>query len=296
MVRTAIPSRSKRGQSANHGKSKRTSSPSDNGAPTSAQRLHKVLANAGVASRRACESLIVDGRVRVNGQPVSVLPTMVDPESDRIEVDGRVVIQARNPKHSNKYVIINKPRGVVSTCRDPEGRRCVTDLVQFPTRLFPVGRLDADSSGLILLTNDGLLASRLTHPRYEVPKHYQISVRGQVEQSHLQELRKGIHLAHRQASGGSDAISVKQASAAQVKLIGYSRDRTHGMRTNLLITLRDGQNRQIRRMLSRVGFKVRRLQRVSIGPVTNKGLAIGQWRPLTTREVNTLRRAAGMAH
>jgi len=272
-----------------------TAQKSGNGQTDSGQRLHKVLAAAGVASRRACEALIAKGSVVVNGQLVTTLPTWVNPETDRIEVDGHLIARTRARRPKKQYVLINKPRHVVSTCQDPEGRRCVTDLVDLPTRLFPVGRLDAESSGLMLLTNDGLLSSRLSHPRYEVAKQYQVSVRGHVNQTSLQALRKGIYLAHLKSLRAGNGDSAKRASAAEVKLIGYSRDRSHGERTNLLVTLREGQNREIRRMLARLGHKVRRLQRTAIGPINIKGLAVGQWRYLTGRETNMLYRVAGLA-
>ncbi len=256
------------------------------------ERLHKVLAEAGVASRRHSEQLITEGRVTVNGQLVTTLPAWVDPQADRIKVDGRPI--AGRTKQHKTYVIVNKPRRVVSTSHDPEGRPCVTELVPQSARLFPVGRLDAESTGLMLLTNDGDLAQRLTHPRYEVPKQYNVSVRGHVTEADLRNLKEGIHLAHLRSIPRGRAVQTKIASVAQVKIIGYGRAQSRGDRTNLLITLREGQNREIRRMLARLGYKVRRLERVAIGPIQVKGLGAGQWRALTTVEVNMLKRAAGL--
>ena len=253
-----------------------------------------------MASRRHSESLITGGHVTVNGKLVTELPVWVDPTTDRIAVDGRPVVTPRagtDPKWT--YVAVNKPRNVVSTSRDPEGRRCVTELVDMRERLYPVGRLDTDSSGLMLLTNDGELAHRLTHPRYEVPKQYQVSVRGHVTQENLRDLQEGLYLAHlrRPSTPGRPVkkATAKPASMAQVTLVGYSRDRTRGDRTNLAVTLREGQNREIRRLLARLGYKVRRLQRVAIGPITVKGLGVGQWRILTGREIAMLRKTAGVA-
>lgn len=251
-----------------------------------------------MASRRACELLISQGRVAVNGQVVTTLPAWADPATDRVEVDGKP-IRIQQPDHHRRgvYVIVNKPRHVVTTTHDPHGRRCVMDLVDLPARLFPVGRLDAESTGLLLLTNDGDLANRLTHPSYEVPKQYQVSVRGRVTEEDLQTLKEGLYLAHqnRSAPAKTKGIQTKLASMAQVKLIGYSRDAAKGDRTNLAVTLREGQNREIRRLLARLGFKVRRLQRVAIGPISVKGLGPAHWRHLTPKELTELRKAAGPA-
>ena len=277
------------------------------------QRLQKVMAQAGVASRRECESMITQGRVAVNGQPVTALPAWVDEQADRIEVDGRVVritpvSRSRPSSRDCVYVLLNKPRNVVTTTSDPQNRRCVTDLVdlQRPVRLYPVGRLDADSTGLILLTNDGNLAHRLTHPRYGVPKQYIVSVRGRLSQDDLDRLRQGLHLTDQKASPRKliridgrpqkrGALATKRASVTRVNVFGYQRDRGGVERTKLEITLHEGQNRQIRRLLARLGYKVRRLQRVGIGPLTIKGLTVGHWRLLTSTEIDRLRLAAGLA-
>ncbi len=265
-------------------------------------RLQKVLAEAGVASRRDCESLITAGRVTVNGKPVTALPAWVAPEHDRVEVDGQPLPRPSRKRTATKktYLLLHKPRRVLCTNRDPQGRRTVIDLVAsteggpaIAKRLFPVGRLDADSTGLILLTNDGQLANRLTHPRYEVAKQYRASVRGKLTEGDVQRLQRGLYLAH-QASADAKPVRVKRAAMASVKLLGHTRDRARGDRTNLLITLREGQNREIRRMLARLGHKVRRLQRIAIGPLKLKGLAVGEWRCLTASEVKRLYKAAGL--
>jgi len=280
-------------------------------------RLQKVMADLGVASRRECETLIRDGHVTVNGQAVTALPAWVDPQIDRIEVDGQLVVgtggrKNKSVKKSSKstgsvYIALHKPRHVISTTRDPEGRRTVMDLVKLPgrhRRMYPVGRLDADSTGLILMTNDGELANRLTHPRYEVTKQYEVSIKGRLTDDDIKRLRDGLYLALRGAGRRKKAGKAKSGSTtgkanpaarkarmSQVKRLGYQRDRTRGDRTSVLITLREGQNREIRRMLARLGFKVRRLKRVSIGPVKIKGIASGRWRMLTTSEVNRLKKA-----
>ncbi len=286
------------------------------------RRLQKVLAEAGIASRRDCEDLILDGRVKVNGEPVTALPAWVDPDVDRVEVDGEPVRgTGRSGKRRRKqagavrehtaadqlvYVALHKPKRVICTTRDPEGRTPVTELVELPPpapgvkppRLFPVGRLDAESTGLILLTNDGDLANRLTHPKFGVVKQYRVSVRGRLDDEQLQALRDGIHLADRRATGrrgktGTERPGAKRATMSQVKRIGSRPGgKTTQASTELLVTLREGQNREIRRMLARLGFKVKRLHRVKIGPLSVKGLAVGQWRLLSKTQVDRLYKAA----
>ncbi len=256
-------------------------------------RLQKVLAEAAVASRRHCETMIEEGRVTVNGKAVTALPAWVDPASDRVVVDGRVVSGGRNAKPAASVtVVLHKPRHVICTMHDPEGRKRVTDLVDLPQRLFPVGRLDADSTGLILLTNDGDLAHRLTHPSYEVPKQYQVSVRGRLTEESLQRLREGLHLTPPRGAGAR--TGARRASVAQVKLLEPARSRTGSTDSRLSLTLREGRNRQIRRLLARLGFKVRRLQRVAIGPIRIKGLGVGQWRMITAAERRRLLAAVGL--
>lgn len=257
-------------------------------------RLQKAMAQTGVASRRHCEELIAQGRVHVNGEMVAELPAWVDLEQDTIEVDGLAIAKKRpgqSTRGKHVYIALNKPRRVISTTRDPQGRRTVIDLIDSPglpkSRLYPVGRLDADSTGLILLTNDGELAHRLTHPSYEAPKQYRVSVRGRLNEDDVAKLKQGLLLAHRQSMGG---VGVKRAAMARVKLTGHTRDQRLGDRTQLHITLREGQNREIRRLLARLGFKVRRLERIAIGPLSVKGLGVGQWRMLSTAEVNQLRK------
>ena len=229
----------------------------------------------GVGSRRHCEALIADGRVAVNGQPVVALPAWVDPSADRITVDDRPISRPRRGRML--YLMVYKPRGVICTNHDPEGRRRIIDLVPQDAHLFCVGRLDAESNGLVLLTNDGELANQLTHPRYEVPKTYRVTVRGSVDDEAIERLQRGLFLADR--SGG--AVKTKTSS---VRLLRRDRERSR-----LEITLREGRNREIRRMLARFGYPVKRLTRIAIGSVRLKGLASGQWRELTRAELGALR-------
>ncbi len=242
-------------------------------------RLHKALADAGVASRRACERLIAEGAVAVNGVVVTTTPTWVDPAQDRITVNGRRV----PARQRLVYAMLFKPRGVVCTNADGEGRRRAVDLVNHPSgvRLFPVGRLDIDSSGLLLMTNDGDLSNRMTHPRYHLDKIYEITVRGSVDDDGVRRLEKGLFLGNREGQAAS------RTRPSRLKLLHRDRNRTH-----LRMELREGRNRQIRRMMAQVGHPVKRLRRVAVGPLKLKGLRVGEWRELKGRELALLRRAA----
>lgn len=238
-----------------------------------------MLAEAGVASRRAAEQMIREGRVTVNGETVTTLPAWADPENDRIEIDGRPIARA-NKRRGHTYLLVNKPRRVISTTDDELHRRTVVDLVPHRERLFTVGRLDADSTGLILLTDDGPLAHRLTHPRYEVPKTYEVAVKGQLDANDVEKLRRGIFLADKSSAAA-------KAKAESVRILRRDRERTR-----LVVTLREGRNREIRRMMARLGHKVHRLKRIALGPLQLKGVASGEWRELTRAEVKALRDAA----
>ncbi|MCE5302818.1 MAG: rRNA pseudouridine synthase [Planctomycetaceae bacterium] len=237
--------------------------------PDSRERLQKVLAAAGLGSRRQCEELITTGRVEVDRRVVTELGTRVDPDSQQIRVDG---VALTRPKLV--YYAVNKPAGVLCTNRDPSGRPRVVDLVpERNARLFTVGRLDLHSDGLILVTNDGELANRLTHPRYGVSKTYRVVVAGHPERDVLARLTQGVHLAE----------GVARAERVTVK--SQRKDSTI-----LEMVLREGKNREIRRILARVGHKVERLTRIAVGPVRLASLPSGQWRRLTREEVAALRR------
>jgi len=247
------------------------------------ERIQRVMADAGVAARRACERLVEEGRVTVNGQTVTRLPVWVDPDRDTVAVDAKPIRR----RDRRVYVMLNKPRRTLTTAADEPGalRRTVLDLVDHPaaSRLFPVGRLDYDTMGLVLLTNDGELANRLTHPRYGVPKTYRVVVRGLLDDEAIGQLERGIYLAERR-----DGQTVGAARTAHVELELIRRERD---RTILSLTLREGRNRQVRRMLSAVGCPVKRLERVRLGPVKLSGLPRGAWRELTIDEVRSLRKA-----
>ena len=233
----------------------------------SGDRLQKVLAAAGLGSRRQCEDLITTGRVEVDRKVVTQLGTRVDPAAQDIRVDGESLSLGRRV-----YYAVNKPKGVVTTNRDPGRRPRVIDLVpNHDIRLFAIGRLDLNSEGLILVTNDGELANRLTHPRYGVEKVYLAQVAGRPTPEVLDKLRRGVHLAE------------GVARVEEVRIESHQKESTW-----LEITLREGMNREIRRLLARVGHKVLRLVRVSVGPVRLGKLPPGSVRPLTYEEVQAL--------
>ncbi len=236
--------------------------------PTAGIRLQKVLAAAGLGSRRACEELIDEGRVQVDGKTVREQGMRVDPDTAVITVDG-----ARLPTRSGMvYLVLNKPVGVVSTMSDPEGRPCVGDYVQDRTeRLFHVGRLDTDTEGLILLTNDGELANRLTHPKYGVPKIYFADIPGPIPRDLSRTLKIGVEL--------EDGL----AKADKFRMVGQS-----GARVQVEIEIHEGRNHIVRRMFEAVGHPVSRLVRVQIGSVNMGNLAPGRLRHLTTHEVSAL--------
>ncbi|MCS7300448.1 MAG: rRNA pseudouridine synthase [Fimbriimonadales bacterium] len=233
------------------------------------QRLQKWLAYCGYGSRRACERLIEQGRVQVNGI-VAQLGAKVDPKRDVITVDGKRV----QPPQDFVYLMLHKPRGYVTTRKDPHAPRTVMELLQgAPPNLFPVGRLDADSEGLLLFTNDGALAHRLMHPRYKLPKTYRVWVRGVLSERALKQLREGVPL--------EDGIT----APAQVKLI-----RSDGQQSLLEVVLHEGRKRQIRRMCQAVGHPVQRLVRIAIGNLRlPRDLPPGKWRLLSQAEVALLK-------
>ncbi len=269
------------------------------------ERLQKILARAGVASRRAAEAMIAAGRVRVNGAVVTQMGVRVDPRTDRIEVDGRPLKlppSGAGAEDAPVYILLNKPAGVVSTVKDTHGRPTVIDLVtarpaaehapkgtarqagktaymgkarQAPAqRIYPVGRLDSDTTGLLLLTNDGELTFRLTHPRYGVEKEYRALVKGRPDAQALQRLREGVD------------VEGQTTAPAEVRVVG-----TQGDDTWLQIVIHEGRKRQVRLMCEAVGHPVIELQRVRFGPIRLGDLPVGGWRHLAVHEVHALKRA-----
>jgi len=234
------------------------------------QRLQRVMASAGIGSRRECELIIEEGRVEIDGQIVTRLGVKVDPEKQEIVVDAQRLVVERK-----QYFILNKPPGVISTSKDPSGRARVIDLIKTDKRVYNVGRLDKASEGLILVTNDGELANRLTHPRYGIEKKYHVQVAGVPAPADLRKLERGVYLA--------EGI----ARAAKCKFIKRAKNGCW-----LELILNEGRNREIRRMLASIGHKVRTLKRVAIGPLKLGDLPLGAHRRLLPSELRALRRAA----
>ena len=235
---------------------------------TLVERLQKILSQAGVASRRASEQLMLEGRVSVNGQTIRELGTKADPSRDDIRVDGRRVKVAER----HRYLLLNKPRGYVTTRSDPQRRPTVIDLLRGVREyVYPVGRLDFDSEGLLLLTNDGDLAARLTHPRHGVARVYDVRVLGEPDRHDVERLEKGM------------TIDDRRTGPAEVHVVGPA---------HLVVTIREGRNRQVRRMCDAIGHPVTQLRRIAIGPIRDAKLKPGEWRDLTEDEVRRLRSSA----
>jgi 23S rRNA pseudouridine2605 synthase len=232
------------------------------------QRLQKVLAAAGVDSRRKCEELILSGAVSVNSEVVDTLPAFVDPQTDVITVSGK-----RIRAEQKVYFLLNKPKGVICTNFDPQGRKRAIDLVPCRQRIFCVGRLDADTTGLIILTNDSSLTNRLTHPRYEVPKTYVVRVKGYIDNAALERLKKGVWLAE------------GKTGEASVQIVNRGRQESL-----VEITIREGLNREIRRILAKVDLPLKSLKRTRIGKLDDRRLGVSNFRPLTKSEVVYLKK------
>ncbi len=235
-------------------------------------RIQKLLSSAGIASRRASEQLILEGRVTVNGAVVRELGSKADPARDAIRVDGRRI----RTDVRQRYILLYKPRGYVTTRSDPEGRPTVIDLLGRQVGyIYPVGRLDYDSEGLLLMTTDGALAEQLTHPRHDVERVYEVIVAGAPDDAAVGKLRRGVYLDGRRTS----AADVRRGPTVK----------SDGVTTKLTVTLFEGRNRQVRRMCQAVGHPVRSLTRVRMGPLTLGRLRPGEWRDLTAAEVTALK-------
>lgn len=232
-------------------------------------RLQKYLAQCGVASRRAAEKMISDGLVAVNGKTITEMGFQIDENQDQVSVNGHTV----TPETEKHYIAYYKPVGEVTTVSDPEGRDTVMDHFRdYPVRLFPVGRLDYDSEGLLLLTNDGDMMNHLLHPSFEIPKGYLTRVSNSVTEEEMRQLRHGV------------MIEGKLTSPASVRLI-----RRDAFSSDLLITIHEGRNRQVRKMIDAIGHQVVSLKRVRFGPVLLGDLPCGMWRKLTEKEITALR-------
>ncbi len=232
-------------------------------------RVNRYLAACGLGSRRACEAMIASGEVEVNGRPIDSLGVQIDPQVDRVRVGGNEV----RPATIMMYVALNKPAGYVTTAKDEKGRSTVLDLVKMPLRVYPVGRLDRDSEGLLLLTNDGDLAFKLTHPRYKLPRVYRVLVNANLREEHVRQFRQGVR------------ISTSEFVKGKL-LFPYP-----GQRDICEVTIQEGRNRQVRRMFAALGYRTKGLQRVAMGPLQLGQLKIGAWRYLMPREVQQLKEA-----
>ncbi len=247
------------------------------------ERIQKILGNAGVASRRNIEEMVRQGRVKVNGKVKTELPILIDPEKDKVVVDDEP-IRMKAPEDVQRYYwLLNKPKGVYSTNVAQGAQMRAIDLLppQFKGRVYPVGRLDAESRGLLLLTNDGELTNELTHPSYGVAKTYRAVVDGDISPGELEKLQEGIWLTDPTGKGF-------KTNRSRIKIVKRAREKSV-----LEITIREGRNRQVRRMLASVGHKVRDLVRVKMGPLTLDGLKPGQCRMLMGKEIKALRGLAG---
>ena len=250
------------------------------------ERIQKLLANAGVDSRRNIEQMVLEGRISVNGRTLHKLPVLVNPETDEVEVDGERIRLRDRVAGKRYYVVLNKPKGVYSTnVAQGEQVRAIDLLGKvFPGRLYPVGQLDAQAKGLLLMTNDGDLTNRLTHPRYGVPKTYRAVVDGEINPRELEKLEQGIWLADREGKAS-------KTGRTQIRIVKRMKEKSV-----LEITMREGRNPQIRRMLAGIGHKVKELTRVKLGPLTLEGLTTGSFRELTPREVKELQKIARADH
>ena len=241
------------------------------------ERLQKILSAAGIASRRTAETLIEQGRVTVNGQTVTALGTKADADADDIRVDGRRVKGAQR----RRYILLYKPRGYITTRSDPQRRPTVADLLAkggVREYVYPVGRLDYDSEGLLLVTSDGDFAAHLTHPRHGIEREYEVRVKGVPDQHDLDRLSKGISLEGRRTAPATvELTKVIEAESGQQALLSF--------------VIREGRNRQVRNMCDAIGHPVARLRRVRIGPITDEHIRPGEFRDLSPREITMLRRA-----
>lgn len=230
-------------------------------------RLNKFLSNSGVASRRKCDEIIASGKVTVNGKIVTEIGSQINEKKDKVMVEGKAVCLPS----SFVYIKLNKPKGYACTASDEKGRKTIYDLVDCEERLFSIGRLDYNTEGLIILTNDGDFANKVSHPRYDVEKEYRVTIEGKIKESELAVLRKGV------------VVDGQKMPPAKVKLLSQDENVS-----KISVVINEGQNRQVRRMFEAIGREIKLLKRVRIGSVRLGGLSRGQWRDLTEDELNLL--------
>lgn len=235
-------------------------------------RINRYLSMCGIASRRKADRLVLEGKVEVNGRVMRDLGTKIDPARSKVFVDGKQVVQV----HDFVYLVMNKPKDTITTLSDERGRKTVMSLVRSKQRVYPIGRLDRNTTGVLLLTNDGEFANRLMHPKYEIPKSYLVTLDEPLKSQDAERLRKGIEL--------SDGMT----APADLFLVPGSKGKEIG------ITIHEGRNRQVRRIFEALGYEVKKLDRVAYGPVTTEGLPRGKVRPLTHSELKKLREMAGL--
>ncbi len=235
-------------------------------------RLNKFLAQAGIASRRKCDDFIKAGYVKVNGKVVDQVGVVIDETKDKVTFKGKPV----KPKKRFIYIVLNKPKGVVTTAKDQFNRKTVLDLIAIPERIFPIGRLDYNTTGVLLLTDDGDLAHRLLHPNYKVLKTYRVLLNKVIRPIDMHRLQTGIEL---------DGVKTQPCKIRELRIIDNG--------SLLEIELTEGRNRQVRRMFAALNYKVRELERISFGGITASGLAPGEWRYLNRKEVNLLKGSVG---
>lgn len=240
--------------------------------PVELIRLNRHLSMCGIASRRKADILITEGKVEVNRSVVTNLGTKIDPQRDKVFVDGKQVTLV----HDHVYLVMNKPRDAITTLSDERGRTTVMSLLRSKHRVYPIGRLDRNTTGVLLFTNDGEFANRLMHPKYEIPKSYQVTLETVVTREDIEKLRKGVRLENGKPAAG------------EVYVLPGGRGKEIG------IIIHEGRNRQVRRMFESLGYEVKKLDRVAYGPITKEGLARGASRSLSRTEVRALRKLAGM--
>jgi pseudouridine synthase len=236
------------------------------------ERLQRIIAAHGIASRRASEQLILDGRVRLNGKVVRELGTKADPVKDRIEVDGKLL-----QPQAHRYILLNKPSGYITTASDERGRRTVMDLIDIRERVYPVGRLDRETEGLLLLTNDGELANRITHPRFEIDKEYQILTHQRPSEQVMGQVRKGVRVENTLVVPSEFRILRETPDGIELKLVIHS-----------------GLNRVVRKMMEQYEIEIARLRRTRVGPIALGRAPVGRWRDLSSGEVAGLYEAVGL--
>jgi 23S rRNA pseudouridine2605 synthase len=253
---------------------------------TNSVRLNKYISASGIVSRRKADELIIEGRVSVNSVTVSKLGVKIEPDKDKVKIDGELIVHRTKIGNSYIYILLNKPSGYITTTADEKKRPTVMDLVNINKRIYPVGRLDFDSEGLLLLTNDGDLTNKLTHPGFEVDKTYLVKINRPIDEKQLTRLREGVYIEPHDSTNkwGKNSQKKIKTSKARVDIVPDSE------RKQIKITIHEGKNRQVRKMFETMGLFVRKLKRIEYGNLNIKGLKTGEWRYLKPEEVQFLKK------